>query len=188
MSGSVSPCSLALLLKIKTLAVLLVKIKARNTTSCFLHRVRQPVTSACFRSDVPVIKAQTLMLATRHQLFLHSRPSHLSLARTNHHYYLNRRQGYRLCHQLRCEYWPILVDDRSLLMDMLPQMPNQIEDYIHRIGRTGRAGAKGKFYIVLTFEVTCRYADATFFRYRVRLLLTRSKQTRKGPSQDSFRC
>jgi ATP-dependent RNA helicase DDX5/DBP2 len=26
-------------------------------------------------------------------------------------------------------------------------MPNQIEDYIHRIGRTGRAGAKGKLHI-----------------------------------------
>jgi ATP-dependent RNA helicase DDX5/DBP2 len=28
--------------------------------------------------------------------------------------------------------------------------PNNIEDYIHRIGRTGRAGAKGKSYTFFT--------------------------------------
>ena len=29
-------------------------------------------------------------------------------------------------------------------------MPNGIEDYIHRIGRTGRAGAKGTAYSYIT--------------------------------------
>ena len=29
-------------------------------------------------------------------------------------------------------------------------MPTQIEDYIHRIGRTGRAGAKGTAYAFVT--------------------------------------
>jgi len=29
-------------------------------------------------------------------------------------------------------------------------MPNGIEDYIHRIGRTGRAGAKGTAYSYVT--------------------------------------
>lgn len=29
-------------------------------------------------------------------------------------------------------------------------MPNQIEDYIHRIGRTGRAGAKGTAFAYVT--------------------------------------
>lgn len=32
----------------------------------------------------------------------------------------------------------------NVLTAPLYQMPNQIEDYIHRIGRTGRAGAKGE--------------------------------------------
>ncbi|KEI40324.1 uncharacterized protein L969DRAFT_86960 [Mixia osmundae IAM 14324] len=31
-------------------------------------------------------------------------------------------------------------------------MPNQIEDYIHRIGRTGRAGRKGTAYSYFTPE------------------------------------
>ena len=29
-------------------------------------------------------------------------------------------------------------------------MPNQIEDYVHRIGRTGRAGAKGQAHSFIT--------------------------------------
>ena len=29
-------------------------------------------------------------------------------------------------------------------------MPNSIEDYVHRIGRTGRAGAKGNAYSFIT--------------------------------------
>lgn len=29
-------------------------------------------------------------------------------------------------------------------------MPNTIEDYVHRIGRTGRAGAKGQSYSFIT--------------------------------------
>lgn len=29
-------------------------------------------------------------------------------------------------------------------------MPNQIEDYVHRIGRTGRAGAKGEAHSFIT--------------------------------------
>ena len=29
-------------------------------------------------------------------------------------------------------------------------MPNSIEDYVHRIGRTGRAGAKGIAYSFFT--------------------------------------
>jgi ATP-dependent RNA helicase DDX5/DBP2 len=31
-------------------------------------------------------------------------------------------------------------------------MPPSIEDYVHRIGRTGRAGAKGQSYSMLTFQ------------------------------------
>ncbi len=31
-------------------------------------------------------------------------------------------------------------------------MPNNIEDYVHRIGRTGRAGAKGTAYTFFTYE------------------------------------
>lgn len=31
-------------------------------------------------------------------------------------------------------------------------MPNQIEDYVHRIGRTGRAGAKGNAYTFFTTD------------------------------------
>lgn len=30
-------------------------------------------------------------------------------------------------------------------------MPNQIEDYVHRIGRTGRAGAKGESWLKRIF-------------------------------------
>jgi ATP-dependent RNA helicase DDX5/DBP2 len=31
-------------------------------------------------------------------------------------------------------------------------MPNNIEDYVHRIGRTGRAGAKGTAYTFFTAD------------------------------------
>ena len=31
-------------------------------------------------------------------------------------------------------------------------MPNTIEDYVHRIGRTGRAGAKGQSYSFITHK------------------------------------
>ena len=30
--------------------------------------------------------------------------------------------------------------------------PNGVEDYVHRIGRTGRAGATGDSYTFLTFQ------------------------------------
>lgn len=51
-------------------------------------------------------------------------------------------------------------------------MPNQIEDYVHRIGRTGRAGAKGESWsklgdihlltlIVLTLCQLRRFARST---------------------------
>lgn len=41
--------------------------------------------------------------------------------------------------------------------------PNGIEDYIHRIGRTGRAGAKGTAYAYVTAENSrkCRYWRST---------------------------
>jgi ATP-dependent RNA helicase DDX46/PRP5 len=35
--------------------------------------------------------------------------------------------------------------------------PNHLEDYVHRVGRTGRAGNKGTAYTFIT-EEECQYA------------------------------
>lgn len=35
--------------------------------------------------------------------------------------------------------------------------PNHLEDYVHRVGRTGRAGEKGTAYTFITQE-ECQYA------------------------------
>jgi ATP-dependent RNA helicase DDX5/DBP2 len=40
------------------------------------------------------------------------------------------------------------VKDVDLVINY--DMPNSIEDYVHRIGRTGRAGAKGNAYSFIT--------------------------------------
>ena len=40
------------------------------------------------------------------------------------------------------------VKDISIVVNY--DMPNSIEDYVHRIGRTGRAGAKGIAYSFFT--------------------------------------
>lgn len=58
-------------------------------------------------------------------------------------------------HWLRCEFRPVRAAARSPFSDSIPaqinyDMPNGIEDYIHRIGRTGRAGAKGTAYSYIT--------------------------------------
>lgn len=42
-------------------------------------------------------------------------------------------------------------------------MPNQIEDYIHRIGRTGRAGKTGTAYSYFTPDQSSAFLLASFF-------------------------
>ena len=45
------------------------------------------------------------------------------------------------------------VKDISLVINFdMPSNPAKIEDYIHRIGRTGRAGAKGVAHSFVTQE------------------------------------
>ena len=42
--------------------------------------------------------------------------------------------------------------------------PNGVEDYIHRIGRTGRAGATGEAYTFFTSQVRTPDADPCIHR------------------------
>lgn len=42
------------------------------------------------------------------------------------------------------------VKDISVVLNY--DMPNSIEDYVHRIGRTGRAGAKGQAHSFVTSQ------------------------------------
>lgn len=44
------------------------------------------------------------------------------------------------------------VKDISVVINY--DMPSSIEDYVHRIGRTGRAGAKGMSFSMITFKET----------------------------------
>lgn len=42
--------------------------------------------------------------------------------------------------------------DSILMLRLLCSFPNNVEDYVHRIGRTGRAGAKGVSYTYFTTD------------------------------------
>ena len=44
------------------------------------------------------------------------------------------------------------VKDISVVINY--DMPSSIEDYVHRIGRTGRAGAKGMSFSMITHKET----------------------------------
>ena len=50
-------------------------------------------------------------------------------------------QTWQPCHQRRGCAWPTDVKDIKLVVNY--DMPGTAEDYVHRIGRTGRAGASG---------------------------------------------
>lgn len=47
-----------------------------------------------------------------------------------------------------CWFFCLDVDDVGFVVNF--DMPNQIEDYVHRIGRTGRAGNRGTAYTFFT--------------------------------------
>ena len=68
---------------------------------------------------------------------------------------------YRLSHALRhIVIFSILcldVDDVGFVVNF--DMPNQVEDYVHRIGRTGRAGNSGTAYTFFTADNSKLAAD-----------------------------
>lgn len=45
------------------------------------------------------------------------------------------------------------LDVRDITLVINYDLPNQIDNYIHRIGRTGRAGDKGKSISLITYGV-----------------------------------
>lgn len=55
--------------------------------------------------------------------------------------------------------------------------PNNSEDYVHRIGRTGRAGAKGTAITFFTTDSTCLLISLEV----VKLLLTMVYRCQTGP-------
>jgi ATP-dependent RNA helicase DDX5/DBP2 len=45
------------------------------------------------------------------------------------------------------------LDVRDISLVINYDFPNQIDNYVHRIGRTGRAGDKGKSITLITMDV-----------------------------------
>lgn len=64
----------------------------------------------------------------------------------NAYYHLSRLRLLVLLHQLS----PLDVKDIKYVINY--DFPNNVEDYVHRIGRTGRAGAKGVSYTYFTSD------------------------------------
>jgi superfamily II DNA/RNA helicase len=67
------------------------------------------------------------------------------------------QDGQPVCHRIYKSNIMIATDVASRGLDVRDigvvinyDMPNCIEDYVHRIGRTGRAGAKGLSYSMIT--------------------------------------
>jgi superfamily II DNA/RNA helicase len=52
------------------------------------------------------------------------------------------------------------IKDVNLVVNF--DFPNQIEDYVHRIGRTGRAGKKGEYFPLTTFLRLIAHTRLTF--------------------------
>ena len=50
------------------------------------------------------------------------------------------------------------LDIRHLKLVINYNSPTHLEDYVHRVGRTGRAGQKGTAYTFIT-EDECQYAS-----------------------------
>jgi ATP-dependent RNA helicase DDX46/PRP5 len=47
------------------------------------------------------------------------------------------------------------LDVKELVLVINYHCPNHLEDYVHRVGRTGRAGSKGTAYTFLSPEEEC---------------------------------
>jgi len=58
----------------------------------------------------------------------------------------------------------VVVDVKDIKCVINYDFPSSLEDYIHRIGRTGRAGAKGTAYTFFT------QSNAKFARELIRIL------------------
>jgi len=58
----------------------------------------------------------------------------------------------------------LLVDVKDIKCVINYDFPSSLEDYVHRIGRTGRAGAKGTAYTFFT------HANAKFARDLIKIL------------------
>lgn len=61
-------------------------------------------------------------------------------------------------------FYLLLVDVKDIKCVVNYDFPTSLEDYVHRIGRTGRAGAKGTAYTFFT------HANTKFTRDLIKLL------------------
>lgn len=61
-------------------------------------------------------------------------------------------------------FYLFLVDVKDIKCVVNYDFPSSLEDYVHRIGRTGRAGAKGTAYTFFT------HANAKFARDLIKIL------------------
>lgn len=80
------------------------------------------------------------------------------------------------CCSVFANLWTFLEDVRDITHVLNYDYPNNSEDYVHRIGRTGRAGAKGT--AITFFTTDSMYSESSIWEVRYWQPFADAKQAR----------